>query len=59
MKVREDEGLRKWIVYVYKDDHCPCEYEFKNLGLQDGVSMGKGWVRLTTEPGCPHHGTSD
>jgi hypothetical protein len=56
--VSEDEGLRKWIVYVCKDDRCTCEYAYKSLGREYGVSYGKGWVRLTTEPGCPHHGTA-
>jgi hypothetical protein len=59
MKVSEDESLRKWIVYVCKDDLCSCEYEYKGLGREYGVSYGKGWVRLTTEPDCPHHGVSD
>jgi hypothetical protein len=29
------------------------------LQSEYGVSYGKGWVRLTTEPGCPHHGAPD
>jgi hypothetical protein len=56
--VRADEGLRRWILYVDKDDKCTCEYAYKSLGLLYGVSMGAGWVRLTTEPGCPHHGSA-
>jgi hypothetical protein len=58
MRVSEDEDLRKWAVYVYKDDRCTCEYAYKSLGRLYGVGMGSGWVRLTTEPGCPHHGTA-
>jgi hypothetical protein len=58
MKVGEDESLRRWILYVYKDDECPCEYAWKSLGREYGVSYGKGWVRLTTEPGCLHHGAA-
>lgn len=58
MLVSEDEGLRRWTVFVYKDDKCTCDYAFKGLGRLYGVSMGKGWVRLTTEPDCPHHGTA-
>jgi hypothetical protein len=54
MRVSEDESLRRWVVYVYKDDRCPCEYAYKSLGQ----GYGKGWVRLTTEPDCPHHGTA-
>jgi len=54
MRVREDESLRRWIIYVYKDDRCPCEYEYKSLGR----GFGSGWARLTTDPSCPHHGTA-
>lgn len=36
---------------------CTCSHAFKGLGILHGVSMGKGWVRMTTEPECPHHGT--
>lgn len=57
MRVSEDESLRAWVVYVDKDDRCTCDYAYKGLGRLYGVSMGKGWVRMTTEPGCPHHGT--
>lgn len=59
MLVREDEDLRKWAVYVDKDDRCSCEYAWrKSLGRLYGIGMGSGWVRLTTESGCPHHGTA-
>jgi len=37
---------------------CPCEYEWKSLGVLYGISMGKGWVRISTDPTCLHHGTS-
>lgn len=36
---------------------CPCEWAYKSLGRLYDVSMGKGWVRTTTHPECPHHGT--
>lgn len=55
MLVSEDERLRAWIVYVYKDDRCTCDYAWRSLGREYGVSYGKGWVRLTTAADCPHH----
>lgn len=58
MLVSEDESLRRWVTFVCKDDKCTCDYAFKSLGRLYGVSMGKGWVRLTTEPDCPHHGAA-
>jgi hypothetical protein len=51
--VNEDERLRRWIAYVYKDDRCTCDYALKEMR-----GYGRGWVRLTTEPGCPHHGAA-
>lgn len=56
MLVSENEDLRRWSAYVEGDDRCTCEHVWKGLGTLYGVSFGKGWVRLTTEPGCPHHG---
>lgn len=35
--------------------HCTCEYGWRSLGRLYGVSFGKGWTRLTTDPRCPHH----
>jgi hypothetical protein len=58
MKAREDEVLRQSVIFYQGDDRCPCEYEFKSLGRLYGVGMGKDWVRLTTEPDCPHHGAA-
>jgi hypothetical protein len=49
------DDLRKWLVYVNGDDRCPCRHEWKGLGVLYGVSMGDGWVRITTEPDCPQH----
>lgn len=34
---------------------CTCPTEWKGLGRLYGVSMGKGWVRMSTDPNCPHH----
>lgn len=58
MLVSEDESLRRWKVHCDGDDRCTCEHAWKSLGRLYGVSMGKGWVRLTTDPDCPHHGTA-
>lgn len=54
MLVSQDESLRRWAVYVNGDDLCTCEHAYKSLGQ----GYGKGWVRLTTEPECPHHGAA-
>jgi len=34
---------------------CTCPFEWKGLGVLYGVSFGKGWVRMSTDPACPHH----
>lgn len=58
MRVSEDESLRRSVTYYQGDDRCTCDYAFKSLGRLYGVGMGKGWVRLSTEPDCPHHGAA-
>ena len=35
---------------------CTCPWAIRNLGTLYGVSMGKGWVRLSTEKSCALHG---
>jgi hypothetical protein len=55
MRGVDDDGLRKNLVYACGDDRCTCEYAWKAYGRLYGISMGDGWVRMTTEPGCPHH----
>ena len=35
---------------------CRCEHSYKGYGRQNGIDMGKAWVRTTTHPDCPHHG---
>jgi hypothetical protein len=56
MLASEDEGLRASILYSQGDDRCTCDYAWRScLGRLYGISMGAGWVRLTTTPGCPHH----
>lgn len=34
---------------------CICPWGIRSLGKLYGISMGRGWVRLDTTPGCPHH----
>ena len=34
---------------------CTCEYGVRPLGRLHGINMGKGLVRLTDAPDCPHH----
>jgi len=48
------EPLRRWLAFLGAD--CTCEYQWKGLGRLYGVSMGKGWVRMNDDPGCPEHG---
>lgn len=49
------EALRRWDAYLGTSD-CTCPTEWKGLGVLYGVSMGKGWVRMSTDPACLHHG---
>lgn len=49
--------LADWLSFIGIET-CPCRYEWKGLGVLHGVNMGKGWVRMTTEPSCPHHGVN-
>jgi hypothetical protein len=46
--------LASWLAFLGGQD-CTCPYEWKGLGNLYGVSMGKGWVRMTTAPDCPEH----
>jgi hypothetical protein len=34
---------------------CTCRHEWKSLGRLYGLGMGSGWVRVSTEAGCPEH----
>ena len=34
---------------------CTCPHGWRSYGRLYGVSMGKGWVRLSTTPNCPEH----
>jgi len=49
------ESLTRWLTWLEIAD-CPCPYDWQSLGTLYRVSMGKGWVRMSTDPKCPHHG---
>ncbi len=49
------ESLTRWMWFLRTED-CPCPYQWKGIGVLYGVSMGKGWVRMDTDPACRHHG---
>jgi len=34
---------------------CSCPHGVRPLGRLQGISMGRGMVRLSTTPGCPEH----
>jgi hypothetical protein len=51
------DSLRRWLEWLGTPD-CPCPSQWKGLGALDGVSMGKGWVRMSTDPHCKHHGAA-
>jgi len=51
----DDASLRRDLEWLHTPD-CSCPYEWKGLGILYGVSMGKGWVRMSTDPNCRHHG---
>jgi hypothetical protein len=34
---------------------CTCPTEWRSYGRLYGISMGEGWVRVTTDPACPDH----
>lgn len=54
----QDTGLDRWMNWLYKDEPmCKCDHAIRSLGRVDGINMGKGWVRITTHPYCPQHGT--
>jgi rubredoxin len=37
-------------------DDCTCPVAFRSLGKLYGISLGKGWVRLSDDRRCPRHG---
>jgi hypothetical protein len=46
--------LAGWLAWLDTED-CTCPYEWRSLGKLYGVSMGKGWVRMSTDAACRHH----
>lgn len=48
------EALLHWLWFLDIED-CTCQYEYKSLGRLYGISMGKGWVRLSSDDNCLHH----
>jgi hypothetical protein len=34
---------------------CICPYRWRSFGVLHGVSMGRGWVRMSTDPRCRSH----
>ena len=55
MADQPQDSLSKWMAYLQIGD-CPCRFEWKSLGRLYKVNMGKGWIRMNTNPDCPHHG---
>lgn len=54
----QNESLDRWLDYLFKGEPMSkCDYAYRGLGRQDHIDMGKGWVRITTHPDCPQHGT--
>jgi hypothetical protein len=58
-----EESLRRHMAWLYGPGGvypgnvpCKCDHAYKSLGKLYGVTAGKGWVRTTTHPHCPHHG---
>lgn len=48
------EALLHWLRSLNLED-CTCPYAYKSLGRLYGISMGKGWVRLSDSKDCLHH----
>jgi hypothetical protein len=49
------QTLESWLDGLSISD-CSCPFEWRSLGRLYGLSFGHGWVRMRTEPDCPHHG---
>lgn len=52
--LKEAQSLALWLNWLGIGS-CTCPYAFQQLGRLYGVSMGPGWVRLETTPGCGEH----
>jgi hypothetical protein len=44
-----------WLQNTCDTKPCTCHYEWRGLGTLYGSSMGNGWVRMNTQPGCLEH----
>jgi hypothetical protein len=49
--------LHTWLQWLGTED-CNCPSDWRTLGELYGISLGKGWVRISTNPECPHHGAA-
>ena len=49
-----EEQHRRWL---FGDVPCRCDHAIRPLGVLHDLQMGDGWVRITTHPDCPWHGT--
>jgi hypothetical protein len=45
------EQHKTWL----KIANCTCPFAWRSLGRLHGVTMGHGWVRMSTDRACPHH----
>lgn len=54
---KADRSLAASLAWLKTPD-CPCPHDWKSYGTLDRISMGMGWVRMRTDPACPHHGES-
>jgi len=50
-----DGSLAAHLAWLHLEG-CTCPYRWQGLGRLYGISLGKGWVRLDTDPVCPCHG---
>ena len=41
---------------MWRESECTCPKAERPLGRLYGISMGRGTVRLSTDPACPVHG---
>lgn len=51
----ESRALASWMEWL-DITGCTCPIEWRRVGRLHGVDMGYGWIRMNTDPACPHHG---
>jgi len=49
-----EQAHRDWL---FGSVPCRCDHAIRPLGVLHDLQMGEGWVRITTHPDCPWHGT--